>query len=98
MWGTKKTNNIVVVTIQGQVKTARTKPNDQHLEQVIKSQCTKNKKTAIRKQKNRQKGDQFFYQMSDFCENYNPHSSYHTTTVGKCLVDIWLAESCKLTL
>ena len=36
MWGTKKTNKTVVVTIQGQVKTARTKPNDQHLEQVIK--------------------------------------------------------------
>ena len=34
MWGTKKTNKTVVVTIQGQVKTARTKPNGQHLEQV----------------------------------------------------------------
>ena len=32
----KKTNKPVAVTIQGQVKTARTKPNDQHLEQVIK--------------------------------------------------------------
>ena len=27
----------MVVTIQGQVKTARTKPNDQHIEQVIKN-------------------------------------------------------------
>ena len=34
--GTKKTNKTVALTIQGQVKTARTKPNDQHLEQVIK--------------------------------------------------------------
>ena len=37
-------------------------------------------------------GDHFFYQMSDFCENCNPHSSYHTTTVGECFVDIWFAE------
>ena len=37
MWGTKKTNKTVVVTIQGHLKTARTKPNDQHLEQVIKN-------------------------------------------------------------
>ena len=46
--------------------------------------------------KNRQKGDQFFYQMSDFCENCNPHSSYHTTAVGECLVDndIQFAETC----
>ena len=38
MQGTKKTNKTVVhvVTIQEQVKTARTKQNDQHLEQVIK--------------------------------------------------------------
>ena len=36
--------------------------------------------------KNRQKGDQFLYQMSDFCENCNPHSSYHTTAVG----NVWL--------
>ena len=36
MWGTKNTNKTVEVTIQGQVKTARTKPNDQQLEQVIK--------------------------------------------------------------
>ena len=36
MYSEKKTNKIVVVAIQGQVKTARTKPNDQHLEQVIK--------------------------------------------------------------
>ena len=35
MWETKKSNKTVVVTIQGQVKTVRTKPNDQHLEQVI---------------------------------------------------------------
>ena len=34
--GNKKINKTVVITIQGQVKTARTKPNDQHLEQVIK--------------------------------------------------------------
>ena len=27
MWGTKKTNKTVVVTIQGLVKTTRTKPN-----------------------------------------------------------------------
>ena len=33
--GSKKTNTTVVVTIQGQVKTARTKPDDQQLEQVI---------------------------------------------------------------
>ena len=31
-------------------------------------------------------------QMSDFCENCNPHSSYHTTT-GECLVDIRFAET-----
>ena len=36
--------------------------------------------------------------MSDFCENYNPHSSYHTTAIGECLVDIWFAETCKLTM
>ena len=34
--------------------------------------------------KNRQKGDQFFNQMSDFCENCNP-VSYHTSAVGECL-------------
>ena len=33
--GDKKTNTTVVVTIQGQVRTARTKPDDQQLEQVI---------------------------------------------------------------
>ena len=46
------------------------------------------------------KGDQFFYQMSDFCKNCNPHSSYHTTAVGECLVDkpIWFAEICQLTM
>ena len=32
--GNKKSNKTVVVTIQGQVKTARTKPNDQYLEQL----------------------------------------------------------------
>ena len=32
------------------------------------------------------------YQMSDFCENCNPYSSYHITTVGEYLVDIWFAE------
>ena len=45
--------------------------------------------------KNRQKGDQFFNQMSDFCKNYYPHFSYHTTAVGECLVDIWFAETCQ---
>ena len=50
------------------------------------------------KSKNRQKGDQFLYQMSDFCENCNPHSSYHDAAVGECLVDIWFAEICQLTL
>ena len=30
--GNKKNSKIVVVTVQGQVKTARRKPNDQHLE------------------------------------------------------------------
>ena len=48
--------------------------------------------------KNRKTGDQFFYQMSDFCENCNPHTSYHTTAVGECLVHIRLAETLKLTL
>ena len=48
--------------------------------------------------KTRQKCDQFFYQMSDFCENCNPHSFYHTTAVGVCLIDIRFAEICKLTL
>ena len=33
--GNKKTNTTVVVTIQGQLKSARTKPDDQQLEQVI---------------------------------------------------------------
>ena len=33
--GNKNTNTTVVVTIQGQAKTARTKPDDQQLEQVI---------------------------------------------------------------
>ena len=33
--GNKKTNTTVVVTIQGQVKTVRTKPDDQQLEQKI---------------------------------------------------------------
>ena len=36
--------------------------------------------------------------MPDFCENCNPHSSYHTTAVGERLVDIQFAETCKLTL
>ena len=36
--------------------------------------------------------------MSNFCENCNPHSSYHTTAVGECLVDIWFAEICQLTV
>ena len=34
--GNKKDHKTVVVTIQGQVKTARAKPNKQQLEQVIK--------------------------------------------------------------
>ena len=54
--------------------------------------------TQFLRSKNRQKGNQFFYQTSDFCENCNPHSSYHTTAVGECLVNIWFAETCKLTL
>ena len=29
--------------------------------------------------------------MSDFCENCNPHSSYHSTAIDECLVDIWFA-------
>ena len=37
----------------------------------------------ILRSKNRQKGDQFLYHMSDFCENCNPQSSYHTTAVDK---------------
>ena len=48
--------------------------------------------------KNRQKGDQFFYQMPDFCENCNPHFLYHTTAAVECLVDNRFAETCKLTL
>ena len=44
------------------------------------------------------RGDQFFYQMSEFCENCNPHSSHHTTAVGEYLVDIWFAEICQMTL
>ena len=44
------------------------------------------------------KGDQFFPQMSDFCENCNAHSSYHTTTIDEFSVHIRLAETCKLTL
>ena len=36
--------------------------------------------------------------MSDFCKNCNPHSLYHTTTVGECVVDIWFAEICQLTM
>ena len=48
--------------------------------------------------KNRQKCHEFFYQMPEFCENCNPHSSYHTTTVGECLFDIRFAETGKLTL
>ena len=35
--------------------------------------------------------------MSDFCENCNPHSTYHTTAIGECLVVIEFAETCKLT-
>ena len=48
--------------------------------------------------KNRQKGHQFFYLMSDFCEYCsNPRSSY-TTAVGEYLADIRFAETNKLTL
>ena len=36
--------------------------------------------------------------MSDFCKICNPHSSYHTTAIGECLVDIWFAEICQLTM
>ena len=36
--------------------------------------------------------------MSDFWENCNPHSSYHTTAVGEYLVDIWFVEICQMTL
>ena len=36
MWGTKKTNTTVVVTIQGQVKIARTKPDGEQIKQMIK--------------------------------------------------------------
>ena len=36
--------------------------------------------------------------MSDFCKNCNHDSSYHTIAVGECLVDIWFAEICQLTL
>ena len=63
-----------------------------------------NKKLILRenaqflRSKKRQKGDQFFYQVSDFCKNCNHDSSYHTTAVGECLVDIWFAEICQLTL
>ena len=35
-----------------------------------------------------QKGDQFFYQVSDFCKNCNHDSSYHTIAVA--LVNVWL--------
>ena len=45
-----------------------------------------------------QKGDQFFYQVSDFCKKCYHDSSYHTIAVGECLVDIWFAEICQLTL
>ena len=54
--------------------------------------------TQFLRSKNRQKGDQYFYLMSDFCENCNPHSSDHTTAAGERLVDIRFAETCKLTL
>ena len=64
-------------------------------ETFIKSSC---QNAPFLKFKNRQKGDQFFYQMSDFCENCNRHSSYHNAAVGECLVDIWFAEICQLTL
>ena len=36
--------------------------------------------------------------MSDFCKNCNHDSSYHTTAVCQCLVDIWFVEICQLTL
>ena len=40
--------------------------------------------------KNRQKGDQFFYKMSDFCEICNPHFSYHTCITALALVNVCL--------
>ena len=64
-------------------------------ETFIKSSC---QNAQFLRSINRQEGDQFFYQMSDFCKNCNPHSSYHTTAVGEYLVDIWFAEICQLTL
>ena len=33
--------------------------------------------------------------MSDFCENCNPHSSYHTTAVGENLVEFGLQKYVK---
>ena len=62
------------------------------LETFIQSSC---QIAQFLRSKNRQKGDQFFYQI---CENCNPHSSYPTTAVGECLVDIRFAETCILTL
>ena len=56
-----------------------TNPLSLHLswcwETFIQSSCLI---TQFLRSKNRQKGDQFFYQMSNCCENCNPHSSYHT--------------------
>ena len=40
------------------------------------------------KSRNRQKGGQFFYQMSDFCENCNPYFSKSYTPPP--LVNVWL--------
>ena len=42
----------------------------------------------ILRSKNSQKGDQFLYQMSDFCENCNAYSSYHTIAIG--IGNVWL--------
>ena len=44
-----------------------------HWETFIQSSC---QIVQFFRSKNKQKGDQFFYQLSDFCENCNPHSSY----------------------
>ena len=41
--------------------------------------------------KNRLKGDQFFHQMFDFCENCNPHTT--KCCFGEWLVYIWFAET-----
>ena len=49
-------------------------------------------KCAQLKSKNRQKGGQFFYQMSDFCENCNPYFS-KSYTPPPPLVNVWLIHN-----